>query len=120
MATERVYHPETCEPFDVSTSKAAMLVLEKGWSRSPWERVVVAEEPEVVVIEDEDLHQAEADAEVAASHVPDEPVPGRGRRRRDAVVALDDQVDAATLEVIEVEGDVEPSSPEDEDASWRS
>lgn len=118
MATERVYHPETCEPFDVSASKAASLVLDKGWSRSPWTRVVVAEQPPVVVIEDEDLRQAEADAEVAELHIPDAPAPGRGRRRRDAVVALDDQVDAATLDVIEDEVDTTPS--EDDDASWRS
>jgi hypothetical protein len=38
MATERVYHPETCEPFDVPASKAVELCLNQGWSRTPWQR----------------------------------------------------------------------------------
>jgi hypothetical protein len=59
MATERVYHPETCEPFDVTPSKASVLVLEKGWSRTPWTRTAVAPEPVV-----------------------EETARGRGRRRR--------------------------------------
>ena len=39
MPYERVYHPETGEPFDVTPSKASDLVLNKGWTRTPWTRV---------------------------------------------------------------------------------
>lgn len=38
MATERVYHPETCEPFDVPASKAGELRLNQGWTSTPWRR----------------------------------------------------------------------------------
>ncbi len=60
MAHERVYHPETCEPFDVTPSKARELVLDKGWTRTPWTKVEVPEPVE------------------------DEAPRGRGRRRRAA------------------------------------
>lgn len=118
MATERVYHPETCEPFDVIPSKAALLVLEKGWSRSPWTRVLALKEEPPVVIEDEALHQAAADAEVSALHAPEPAPPGRGRRRRDAVVALDDEVD--TTATVDIDDEVDTTPTEDTDASWRS
>jgi hypothetical protein len=65
MTTQRVYHPETCEPFDVPPLKAADLVLNKGWTNTPWTRV----EPVV--------------------HIPatdQEPVRGRGRRRPAEVI----------------------------------
>lgn len=39
MAHVRVYHPETCEPFDVTESKAADLRLNKGWSSTPWKQI---------------------------------------------------------------------------------
>lgn len=48
MPHERVYHPETCEPFDVPSSKAADLRLNKGWSSTPWRR---EPEPEPAVRE---------------------------------------------------------------------
>lgn len=48
MPHERVYHPETCEPFDVPSSKAADLRLNKGWSSTPWRREA---EPEPAVRE---------------------------------------------------------------------
>lgn len=72
MATERVYSPDTCEPFDVSPSKARQLVLEKGWTRSPWTKTV--------------------------TEVEDEPAPrGRGRRRRVAeeVVQVEPEVEVS-------------------------
>lgn len=40
MQRTRVYAPDTNEPFDVTPSKAADLVLEKGWTKSPVLRVV--------------------------------------------------------------------------------
>jgi len=63
MATKRIYSPDTSEPFDVPAAKADRLVLEKGWTRTPWTRVPVEEaaaEPEPVV----------------------KPARGRGRKRR--------------------------------------
>lgn len=60
MSHQRVYSPDTCEPFDVTPSKASELVLQKGWTRTPWTQVEPAPEPEVVT----------------------ESVRGRGRRRR--------------------------------------
>lgn len=48
MSHERVYHPETCEPFDVPSSKAADLRLNHGWSSTPWRR---EPEPEPAVRE---------------------------------------------------------------------
>lgn len=69
---ERVYHPETCEPFDVVASKASNLVLEHGWSRTPWTREAIAPEPA------------------------EEPTRGRGRRRRaaeDAAPVIEDEAD---------------------------
>jgi hypothetical protein len=61
MPHERVYHPETCEPFDVPASKAADLRLNHGWSSTPWRR--------------------EADPEPAVREV----ARGRGRRRPEPV-----------------------------------
>jgi hypothetical protein len=58
MAHERVYHPETNEPFDVPAPKAADLRLNHGWTSTPWTRT------EVVVQPDEEAPR------------------GRGRRRR--------------------------------------
>lgn len=77
MATERVYHPETCEPFDVPASKAGLLVLEKGWSRTPWTRVPVPAPVEIILEEDD-----EADVEDEAPRGR-----GRGRQRRPANTA---------------------------------
>lgn len=61
MNRTRVYAPETNEPFDVTASKAADLVLLKGWTQTPVERTVVAEpsQPEAEEIADV---SAEADA----------------------------------------------------------
>lgn len=76
----RVYHPETCEPFDVVASKAEVLVLEKGWTKTPWKRVEPEAAPEPVV------------TEIGR---------GRGRRRRvveDAAPA-EDESDVETAEV---------------------
>lgn len=91
MATERVYHPETCEPFDVPTAKAGTLVLEHGWSRTPWTREAV-EGPAEVVIEDAEALIAEEEAPRAR---------GRGRQRR----------------TVEAEPD---ASDDDVAESWRS
>lgn len=75
MTTQRVYHPETCEPFDVPPSKAADLVLNKGWSHTPWTRA-----PEAPVVE-----------AVPGRRARPEPTPyaprGRGRRRPAEVIA---------------------------------
>jgi hypothetical protein len=61
MAYETVYDPVNCEPFEVIASKASDLVLNKGWTRSPWTRVEQpAEEPK--------------------------PARGRGRQRRTLVL----------------------------------
>lgn len=59
MATARVYSPDTSEPFDVTPSRASFLVLEKGWTRTPWTSEAIT-------------------PAVAAEDAPR----GRGRRRR--------------------------------------
>jgi hypothetical protein len=38
MALERVYHPETCEPFDVPPYTAERLRLYEGWTTTAWAR----------------------------------------------------------------------------------
>ncbi|USN14264.1 hypothetical protein PAPPERLAPAPP_00310 [Brevundimonas phage vB_BpoS-Papperlapapp] len=99
MATERVYHPETCEPFDVPSAKAGSLVLQHGWSRTPWTRVEVAPPVEIVVDAVEALIvQAEPeDAQEAPRGR------GRGRQRRTVEADLD-----------------APDVVDDADGSWRS
>ena len=90
MATERVYHPETCEPFDVPTAKAGTLV-QHGWSRKPWTRVAV---PASVAIEVDDVDALIVEDAVSA----DEGRRGRGRgrqRRSTEVAALEDGDDDA-------------------------
>lgn len=91
MSHERVYHPETCEPFDVPSAKAADLRLNHGWSSTPWSRQETpAEEPAF------------------------EPVRGRGRRRR----AVEEVPAPADDEVTE---DVSSDDDElDTDEPWRS
>jgi hypothetical protein len=101
MATERVYSPDTCEPFDVTPSKATVLVLEKGWTRTPWTRVPVAE-PAPAPVVDQVEDEVEPEAEV-------EPARGRGRRRRTAVVAPEADEDEGA-----------PSEDVDAGESWRS
>lgn len=90
----RVYHPETCEPFDVTPSRANDLVLEKGWSQTPWKHVEPEAAPEPAV------------TEVGR---------GRGRRRRaEEAAPVDDEADVA------VEAD-EAEDPADADHDpWRS
>lgn len=94
MATERVYHPDTCEPFDVPTAKAGVLVLEHGWSRSPWTRVEIPT-PVVIEVDDVDAEIVEAEDEAPRGR-------GRGRQRR-------------TVEAVSESSDVE----DDADGSWR-
>lgn len=77
MAHERVYDPEKCEPFDVTPSKAQKLVLDHGWTRTPWTRQSVAAAEPVVV----DAEADESEEQAA------EPRGGRGRRRRAAEAA---------------------------------
>jgi hypothetical protein len=90
-----VYHPETCEPFEVTPSKANELVLEKGWTKTPWKRTEPEAAPEPAV------------TEVGR---------GRGRRRRaEEAAPVDDEADA----------DVEAEEAEDDAADadldpWRS
>lgn len=81
MATERVYHPETCEPFDVPSSKAGELRLNHGWTSTPWRR---EPEPEPAVRET---------------------TKGRGRRR----IELDQEPQAVEDELapVEVEDDAD-------------
>lgn len=98
MATERVYHPETCEPFDVPTAKAGTLVLQHGWSRSPWTRVEV---PAPVTIEVDDVDVVLVDPEAE-----EEPSRGRGRGRQ-----------RRTAETAPAVSDVEDDA---DDESWRS
>lgn len=96
MATERVYHPETCEPFDVPAAKAGKLVLEHGWSRTPWTRVEVPS-----AVEGEGEGEVEAEAAETLLVAPDEdeaPRPrGRGRQRR-TVEAEPETTDVADVD----------------------
>ncbi|UTC28402.1 hypothetical protein GURKE_04000 [Brevundimonas phage vB_BpoS-Gurke] len=86
MATERVYSPDLCEPFDVTPSKAQKLVLEQGWSRTPWTRVEVTPTVETVDPTDEEPTEIEA--------LEPEPARGRGRRRRASEDTVSDDDDA--------------------------
>lgn len=97
----RVYHPETCEPFDVTPSKASELVLEKGWSQTPWQQAEPAPEP---VIE--------------------EPVRGRGRRRRveEEAAPVQDEIEAEATDADEADVADEEVAERDDDLAenWRS
>ncbi|UTC28548.1 hypothetical protein MARCHEWKA_00350 [Brevundimonas phage vB_BpoS-Marchewka] len=99
MATERVYHPETCEPFDVPTAKASNLVLEHGWSRTPWTRVEVVAPVEIVV------DDVEALIVLAEPEDAEEAPRGRGRGRQRRTV----EADLDSTDVVD-----------DADGSWRS
>jgi hypothetical protein len=81
MAYETVYDPVNSDPFEVPPQRASNLVLNKGWTRTPWTRV----EPEVV----ED----------------DKPARGRGRKRRAVEAAPEDEAP------IEHEADPAPFDP---------
>lgn len=90
MATERVYSPEDSEPFDVSPSRARDLVLNKGWTKTPWTR------------------------EPVEAPVAEEAPRGRGRRRRVAEEAPIEHIGGPAPFVLEDE------APEDAEAeSWR-
>lgn len=91
MATERVYSPDTSEPFDVPATKARDLVLNQGWTRTPWTRVEAEPAPAVVV---------------------EETSRGRGRRRR----VIEEAPIAADEDVVDVPEVVD----EDDNESWRS
>ena len=93
MSTERVYSPEN-EPFDVTPNRAAFLCLERGWTKTPFERVAV---PEVIPAP---VFDADAESEIEAIAT-QAPARGRGRRRR--------AVEAVPADVIA-----------DHDESWRS
>ncbi len=85
MATERVYHPETNEPFDVPTSKAGDLRLNKGWNTQPFARVDVLP-GHAFVSEDSIFVDFPED---------DKPARGRGRRRAQRVEAVAPSADDA-------------------------
>lgn len=64
MNRTRVYAPETNEPFDVTSQKAAELILLKGWTKSPVTRVAVSEEAPAesyVSVEEADAIMADED-----------------------------------------------------------
>lgn len=88
MATERVYSPDFSEPFDVSPSKATDLVLNKGWTRTPWTTAPAAVEPpsyeEDTTTTTTDVVEDDVDTGAEDTDVEDEPKRefGRGRSRR--------------------------------------
>ncbi len=62
MNRTRVYAPETNEPFDVTTHKAAELILLKGWTKSPVTRTAASVEvPADKYVSVEEVEAIEAD-----------------------------------------------------------
>lgn len=94
MTLKTIYYIETGEPFEVSPSKAADLVLTGLWSQSPVTSVAA------VVLPDEDEDEARQPEPAPAV----EPARGRGRRPRVNRVEDDDPWRRG------MEGDSEPEA----------